>query len=209
MLAAACADSPTAATMASASGRHASIVDTDGDGVADAVDVEPMLNNNYHYVDWTAANPGAGTASGTITLPGGATIGVQLRVLNPNGSAGSFYFGETGCGTAWWIPFAPYVSGYVLNPPPACDLIALTGGTTSSYVITFSEPVQDPVMDILSLGSGGDAALYDFDRQFEIISQGTGFWGGDATRLTMLAGEQLRGLEHLGAARSSASCFRR
>ena len=199
----ACAESPTESPTARSAGATLSTVagDADGDGVPDASDLEPNLTNRYSYVDWTAANAGAGTASGTITLPDGHTIGVQLRVLNPDGSAGSFYFGQTGGGTAFWLPSTPYVSGYVLNPPPATDLIALTGGTTSSYVITFSEPVQDPVMDILSLGAPWDDAIYDFDRPFQILSQGRGYFGGGASDLQILPGEQLRGTEGHGAIR--------
>lgn len=201
MMAASCTESPTAATMTAFSSNAASVTnDSDGDGVSDALDVEPNLTNRYSYVDWTSANPGAGTASGTITLPGGATIGVQLRVLNPNGTAGSFLFAHTN-GTGYWFPNTPYVSGYVLNPPPPTDIIGLTGGTTSSYVITFSEPVQDPVMDILSLGSGSDDAVYDFDRPFQILSQGRGYWGGGPSDLQILPGEQLRGTEGHGAIR--------
>jgi len=205
VLAAACGEAPSEPLRNSDAmridGMVANLTDTDGDGNPDATDPEPTLSNIYHYVDWTAASPGAGTASGTITLPGGATIGVQLRVLNPNGSAGSFYFAQTSGGTNYWNPNTPYLSGYVLNPPPSSDIIALTGGTTSSYVITFSQPVRDPVMDILSLGSGGDDALYDFDRSFQIISQGPGYWGGDSDDLTALPGEQLRGTEGHGAIR--------
>ena len=31
----------------------------------------------YHYVDWTSANVGGGTASGTITLPDASTVTVD------------------------------------------------------------------------------------------------------------------------------------
>ncbi len=178
------------------------IGDSDGDGMPDDVDVEPYLSNNYYYVDWTSSNAAGGTASGVITLPTG-TVGVEFRVLNPDGSAGSFYFGQTNGGTNYWSKnnFAPYVSPYVLNPPPNSDIMALQGGNTSSYVITFSAPVQDPIMDILSLGQGGDAAIYDFDRSFQIVSQGVGHWGGGPNQLQALAGEQLRGTEGHGTIR--------
>jgi hypothetical protein len=56
-------------------------------------------------------------------------------------------------------------------------------------------------MDILSLGSGGDRSVYDFDRSFEIVSQGVGYWGGGPTRLKALPGEQLEGYEGHGTIR--------
>ncbi len=73
-----------------------------GDGVGDNADVEP--NRNYYcYVDWTAADAAAGTTSGTITLPGNPVpVGVELRVLNPDGSHGSLYFGQASGGTNYW-----------------------------------------------------------------------------------------------------------
>ena len=204
LLSSACAESPTAATLKPVFSEANVLGDMDDDGVPDATDVEPTLTNIYTYVDWTAANPGAGTASGTITLPNGHVIGVQLRVLNPNGTSNSFYFGQTSGGTPWWTQSgpSPYVSKYVLNPPPPSDIIALIGGNTSSYVITFSEPVQDPIMDILSLGNGGDDAVYDFDKPFQIISEGRGWWGGCADAcLNILPGEQLQGWEGHGTIR--------
>ena len=53
-------------------------------------------------------------------------------------------------------------------------------------------------MDIVSLGAGGTTITYDFDRPFTIVSQGAGFWGGDATRLQALAGDVLQGREGHG-----------
>lgn len=178
-------------------------IDTDGDGVPDAQDVEPTLSNNYYYVDWTSANPGAGTASGTITLPGGHTVGVTLKVVTASGTPGVFLSANTSGGTNFWATndYAPYKSGYVLNPPPDADILQLTGGNTSSYIIKFTEPVRDPAMAVHSLGGGATHAIYDFDRPFEIVSQGTGYHGGDATRLTIQPGEILDGREGNGTIR--------
>jgi len=179
------------------------VVDTDGDGVPDDQDVEPNLNNNYYYVDWTSADPAGGTASGTITLPSGHTVGAELRVLNPDGTNGFFWSALTNGGTNYWAAnsYAPYKSDYVLNAPPSSDIIRLTGGTNSSYIITFTEAVQDPAMAIHSLGGGSTWAKYDFDRPFQIVSQGAGHHGGDATRLKIEPGEQLHGREGNGTIR--------
>ena len=39
---------------------------------------------------------------------------------------------------------------------------------------------------------------YDFDAPFDIVSQGTGFWGGNASSLAELPGDILRGNEGHG-----------
>jgi len=176
-------------------------LDSDGDGVPNASDPEPYTSNFYYYVDWTAANAGAGTASGTISLPGGQSVGVSLRVRNPNGSAGTFLGSQLTCGTAFWTAnnSAPYVSASVLNGPPACDIIQLQGGSSSTYEITFSEPVSDPIMPVLSLGNHGAPTYYDFDRQFQVVSSGTGYWGSGTFRAD--PGEVLLGAEGHGTIR--------
>lgn len=176
-------------------------LDSDGDGVPNTSDPEPYTSNFYYYVDWTAADAGAGTASGTISLPGGQTVGVTLRVRNPNGSAGTFLGSQLSCGTAFWTAnnSAPYVSASVLNGPPACDIIQLAGGSSSTYEITFSEPVSDPIMPVLSLGSGGTPTYYDFDRQFQVVSTGLGYWGNGTFRAD--PGEVLYGAEGHGTIR--------
>ncbi len=192
------------------------VVDSDGDGVPDPDDAEPNLSNNYFYVDWTSANTGAGTAGGTITLGDGSTVAVDLRVLRSDGSAGSFYGYKLDAGSSSTIPnwndywtsnnsggplTSTYTSPYVLNAPTFPDIIALSGGNTDSYVITFSRPVRDPIVDVMSLGAGGNSSVYDFDRSFELVSQGPGRFCGGSTSLSVLPGEQLRGFEGNGTAR--------
>lgn len=153
----------------------------------------------YRFVDWTAADPGAGTASGTITLPDFSTVGVSFAVTQANGAAGTFFFAQTSGGTNYWTPSAPYISSQVDNAPPDPDIISLIGGSsTTTYKLTLSEAIKDPIMDIVSLGQPNVFVTYDFDRPFDIVSQGTGFWGGDSTSLQELAGDVLRGNEGHG-----------
>jgi hypothetical protein len=155
----------------------------------------------FSYVDWTAADPAAGTASGTISLPGGSSVGVNFDVLNPNGSHGTYTFAQTNGGTNYWNPSAPYISSEVENPPPTTDILALTGGDNQVYRVTLSEPIKDPIMAIVSLGRAGLAVDYNFDSPFSIVSQGTGYWGGTSTSLTQLSGDVLRGTEGHGTIR--------
>ncbi len=164
----------------------------------------------YYYVDWTAANPSAGTASGAITLPNLSVVNVGFSVTTPAGAPGTFFFGQTsGGGTNYWNPSAPYISTQVDNAPPTTDIIALVGGTGGNvYTITLSEAIKDPIMAIVSLGNPNTATTYGFDRPFTIVSQGTGYWGGTSAAtcgatpalcsLKQLPGDVLQGAEGHG-----------
>lgn len=153
----------------------------------------------YYYVDWTAANPAAGTASGTITLPDTSTVGVSFSVTQASGAAGSYSFAQTAGGTNYWSPSSPYISGQVDNAPGTPDIIALTGGVgTTTYTVTLSEAIKDPIMAIVSLGQPGVFVTYDFDRPFTIVSQGGGYWGGTSSSLAQLPGDILQGNEGHG-----------
>ncbi|GMV07357.1 MAG: hypothetical protein AMXMBFR53_36320 [Gemmatimonadota bacterium] len=178
-------------------------LDSDGDGRPNTTDVEPFRSNNYYYVDWTAAAPAGGTAAGTITLGNGSTVSVSFAVTRPDGSQSSFYGAQTsGGGTNYWVAYdyEPYVSGYVLNPPPSTDILQLEGGNSSRYTVTFGEPVKDPIMLIHSLGNPGLTARYDFDRPFEILSDGRGHhWAG--YNPLVRAGNVLSGKEGYGVIR--------
>jgi hypothetical protein len=152
----------------------------------------------YYYVDWTAANPSAGTASGAITLPDASTVGVTFSVTQATGAPGSFLFAQTSGGTNYWNPSAPYISSQVDNAPPAADIIALVGGTgLTTYTLTLTEAIKDPILAIVSLGNPGLQVSYIFDRPFTIVSQGTGYWGGNSTSLSQV-GNTLFGQEGHG-----------
>ncbi len=153
----------------------------------------------YNYVDWLAASPSAGTASGLITLPDASTVSVNFAAINANGSAGSFSFAQTNGGTNYWNPSTPYTSAQVSNAPPGTDIVALIGGQQQTYRVTLSEAIKDPIMAIVSLGRTGSNTIYDFDSPFTIVSEGAGFWGGNTTTaLEQGLGDQLIGNEGHG-----------
>ncbi|HTE42818.1 MAG TPA: PEP-CTERM sorting domain-containing protein [Steroidobacteraceae bacterium] len=163
-------------------------------GVAGTANAVP-----YYYVDWTAANAGAGTASGTITLPDTSTVNVGFSVTQASGAPGTFAFAQTAGGTNYWAPSTPYTSSQVDNAPGTSDIIALLGGSaTTTYTLTLSEAIKDPIMSIVSLGQPGVNVTYDFDRPFTIVSQGAGYWGGSPTALSQLPGDILSGNEGHG-----------
>ncbi|MGB0629091.1 MAG: PEP-CTERM sorting domain-containing protein [Alphaproteobacteria bacterium] len=154
----------------------------------------------YHYVDWTSADVAGGTASGTITLPDSSTVTVDFEAINADDMPGNLFFAQTAGGTNYWAANggAPYISSEVDNAPPDSDIVALIGGVNQTYRVTLSEPIKDPIMAVLSLGQGGVPTTYDFDSPFDIVSQGSGHWGGTSTSLTELPGDILQGVEGHG-----------
>ena len=146
----------------------------------------------------------------TITLGDGTVVGVDLQVLSPDGSSGTFRQAQTQTsgGTYYWTGKAangnaPYVSSSVFNPPPLADIIGLEGGSSSRYRITFTQPVKDPIMPILSLGQPNRPTTYDFDRQFEIVSNAPGYFSPNNANPTLWIqpGEVLLGREGHGTIR--------
>lgn len=119
------------------------------------------------WIDWTSINPGAGTATGVINLPGG-----PVNVL-VNGNMIGGQVDNTG--TYYWNPAstwdgggsAPTNSGFIQVSPAA------------QFRVTFSSPV-DLYMALLSVGQGGLPITYDFGASpFSVVSQGpSSTWGG-------------------------------
>jgi len=141
------------------------------------------------WTDWTSASSGnLGSASGTITLPDLSTVSVSYT--------GEVLFAQTGLGTNYWNPSTPYTSTTVSNPPPASEMIALEGGNATVNTITFSVPVVNPVMGIVSLGTPWLTTQYHFSTPFDILSSGPGFWGNGP--LLELPGNILEGKEGHG-----------
>ncbi len=152
----------------------------------------------YHYVDWTAANIGQGTASGTITLPNASTVTVNFAATYANGSPGTLYGAQINGGINYWSPSTPYTSAQVDNAPPGTDILQLEGGTNQIYTVTLSEAIKDPIMSIVSLGRTFTPTTYDFNAPFTIVSQGAGYWGGGATSLVQGPNDTLIGREGHG-----------
>jgi hypothetical protein len=120
------------------------------------------------WTDWTVSATVNGVTSVTgklelsnVTVTGPAMLPAQLGV------AGEVNF---------WQSFpSTYSGGPVLNAPDTSDAVRLQGPGT--YTITFSEPVTDPVMGLLSLGGLAMVTL-DFGVQPVILLKtGPGAWG--------------------------------
>ena len=137
------------------------------------------------WTDWTSAD----TTSATGTA-GAVGVTFSGAIDPPANTAGGTNF--------WVINSAIYTSApEVDNPPPDSDIIRLTGGGGAGIqTLTFSIPLVDPVMAILSLGQTGVVVTYDFDAPFDILNSGAGFFGGGV--LNELVGDILQGREGHG-----------
>ncbi len=150
-------------------------------------------SNIIDWADWTSAVVGQpGSAHASITVPNVNPITVSY--------SGEVTFADTdnSGGPQYWVPNAPYLSQTIGNTPTSSDIVALSGGNTTVDTLTFSQPVIDPILGIVSLGNNGLTATYAFNAPFNILSFGPGYFGGPGT-LTQLPGNVLSGVEGHGA----------
>lgn len=126
------------------------------------------------WADWTATDS-LTTASGTLMLPSGK---VKVKFSGP-----TLYFAQVNDGaTDYWSGAAYEVTG----EPPGSDILAFKGGTDAAvYKITFSRPVVNPVMAVMSLGRSGIPTRYVFGQVPTLLSSGAGFFGGCETCLVV------------------------
>jgi hypothetical protein len=125
---------------------------------------------------------------------GGDTVGVTYT--------GELDFAETGTGTDYITVGPSYVSQFVQDFATPAELIAITGGTKFTDTFTFSKPISDFLMAIVSLGQKDIATSYYFNTgpvKVLIPGQG-GYWGSTdpVTPLTVQSGTILSGNESDG-----------
>jgi len=155
-------------------------------GLAGSVTAAPV-----YWADWTAATPGnPDTVVGAMTVPGLGPVGVTYT--------GDYTFANVDdTGTNWWNHAGTYADGMIIdNGPTLKDIIALEGGGTTPHTLTFSQPVTNPALAIVSLGNSGLPVTYDFDESFDIITNGRGHFGDGP--LNELIGQVLEGREGHG-----------
>jgi hypothetical protein len=120
-----------------------------------------------NWADWTSGTAGTnGSADGSFQF-GSNTVNVTYT--------GEIAFLITDVGTNYWTEpnpsSLPYTGGEVSNAPPASDLIAMS--RASRRTLTFSESVTNLYFAYMSINGNG----FVFDQDFELISQGQGYWG--------------------------------
>lgn len=158
------------------------------------VTAAPAAPATYDYVDWTSdilsSSITAGSASGTLTA-GSTTVAVtysgDLTTATQVGPGGIDYY----------VPASVYTNSQVANVPTNNTLLALSESPARTDTLTFSSPLLNPILDIVSLGAPGDTVTYSFDATPVILSQGAAYWGGCATCLSV-TGNSLSGTEGSG-----------
>lgn len=129
-------------------------------------------NADVTWADWTSSTgPGVGTVTGNIGATSVTYTGEIVDTTNINN--GGFNYWRQGGVTPW----PAYSVGPITNAPVNSDMIALSGDGVTVNTITFSSPVTDPVMAIVSLGRPGTGSQYLFDADFTILQVGQGYWG--------------------------------
>lgn len=143
----------------------------------------PAQSAQVDWADWTSATVGAsGSAAGLFDTADGP---VQLQF------GGQLAFAQLGTGGNYFSQGnpPPYTSPLVDNPPTPAEMLALSNAGTRT--LQFSRPVDNLFFAVVSLNGNG----FRFDSDFEIVSEGRGYWGnGDLTRVVTADGRhQLNG----------------
>ena len=150
----------------------------------------------YSFANWNSA-----TAS-TATTPGVALGSITKSDSTVNVTyTGDLFFAQTNeTGTNYFNnQETVYTNSTVANVPGTPDLLLLDESETMPFLqtITFSSPVVDPILDLVSLGGNGIDVTYTFDTPFTLLSQGPAYFGGCNTCLTQ-SGSALTGDEGSG-----------
>ena len=140
------------------------------------------------WTTWTSGVTGATNGSATGTM-GGVAVS---------------YSGEMECLNCYASDWSP-ASTWANKSPPDNSGIQLIGDQGATDTITFSTPVTNPIMAIVSLGQSGIQASFNFTPSEAFVLEGGGGssqWGG--TGLTSVGqnvyGEEGNGLvQFLGA----------
>jgi hypothetical protein len=149
--------------------------------------ISPLSAASVGWTSWTSSTSGStGSASGSL-VAGGQTVNVTY--------AGEVDFTQlNGTGFNYYTPASTYTSAIASNAP-VTDMIGISG-TTAAHTFSFSSPVTNLTMAIVSLGQPGLGVSYNFSAPFTILSQGPGIpFGGCATCLSGSGTSVLTGTE--------------
>jgi hypothetical protein len=166
---------------------------TDFDSSVDLVPDAEAPAKQHVWADWTAfsaGDQGSAQAVFNINVDGGLSLTYR----------GELYNAQVDGGLPYWTPSTPYVSVAVPNAPAASDNIMLAGGMGSVHTLTFSAPVTNPVVAVMSMGSNDTTTVCRFDNDFDLLSSAPGYYG-EGQPLKHLPDNTLSGRESSGAIR--------
>ena len=127
--------------------------------------------STVYWATWTGGTTGSSESVPGVLTPPGQTVQVTY--------AGGVYALQTSSGTNEFTPAATFVSATVANAPPGPGIIEFGGSVDTSDSVTFSQPIVNPLVAIVSLGTGSldtPSTLY-FTEPFVVLSSGVGPYG--------------------------------
>ncbi len=147
----------------------------------------------YDYADWSArtlSTAVAGSVTGTITIGLNTIIVTYTGDVVPATQVGAG-------GTDYYVPTSVYTNAQVANAPTNNTIVALDENPAFTDTLTFSSPIRNPILDIVSLGAGGSgtSVKYNFNATPVILSQGPGYWAGGCNTCLSVSGNSLIGTE--------------
>ena len=132
----------------------------------------PLQASTIAWTNWTSAvvSTTAGSAAGVINATSGSvSINYSGDVESPT------QVNANTTGNDYWNFPLTYTGGIVSNAPDSLnrDVISFAQGNTVTDTITFSRPVVNPILAIVSL----NAADMSFNTPVTVLASGQGFFG--------------------------------
>jgi hypothetical protein len=151
----------------------------------------PALGATISWTNWKT-QPTSTSATGTL-LVGSTSVDVSY--------SGEIAFSQlNGAGTNFFLPLTTFTAPPDVPNAPVKDMIAIDG-TATTHTVSFSTPVVDPIMEIVSLGQSlaGRHTQYQFSlapgQSISILNQGPSTSFGGCNTCLSLTGTTISGTE--------------
>ncbi len=161
-----------------------------GLAVALALVAIPAAASAQTWTDWSSMWHGTLLGS-NVTYTGPYIAGSQIT------GAG---------GTDWWSPNAAYNQGGLTAPDVGGNFAFIKLDAPTNGLITFSDPMVDVYLALISVGQPNYGVTYRFDRPFTVVSsnyQPNCAWWGCGSYVT--SGNSLTGYEFSGTLKFSGT----
>lgn len=134
--------------------------------------------DGVYWAEWQEVTVGdPGSASAALRLPGGdIDVSYAGQVIE-----GSAPLGQPTISFPITVTFTPpstFTSETIPNAPPETGMICINGSSQLTQTLTFSEPVRDPLIAVISMGSSTFGMTWDFGAPVVLRSSGPGVLPG-------------------------------